>query len=333
VKRCGRGERETFDGHSHGRADARDGRFLPQTRVIRGKESGGTSTHIPDHRGHRVRALGGSRAMSSPRAWTRMSPSPYAVRRLLQIIAGLLSSGLAAQVTSTQAAQERDEQGAFDLDRALEFVEGRGVRDPEEHGAHLSQNRARRCAKISARAIANGDSAALALSAQPAEGLDEHARRRRGVRCRRRCSKTWARKAIMTGVGEVQRSARAGKPDVSRDALVQFLQRGGHVRILLADDDDVRNAFRLEALLRKRGYDVISVDDGDAAWKVLQQVGGRPPLAILDWVHAGHQRARALPQGARAPGAVPYVYVIMLTAKRREERHSWRAWTPAPTTT
>ena len=41
------------------------------------------------------------------------------------------------------------------------------------------------------------------------------------------------------------------------------------MRILIADDDDVSRC-KLEALLRKWGYEVVSVADGTSAWEVLQ---------------------------------------------------------------
>ena len=46
------------------------------------------------------------------------------------------------------------------------------------------------------------------------------------------------------------------------------------MRILIADDDEVSRC-KLEALLSKWGYEVISVEDGTSAWEALQHE--KPP--------------------------------------------------------
>jgi CheY-like chemotaxis protein len=54
------------------------------------------------------------------------------------------------------------------------------------------------------------------------------------------------------------------------------------MRILIADDDDVAR-LELEALLIRRGHEVVAVADGTDAWEILQ--GDDPPrLAVLDWL-------------------------------------------------
>jgi DNA-binding response OmpR family regulator len=90
------------------------------------------------------------------------------------------------------------------------------------------------------------------------------------------------------------------------------------VRILIAEDDDV-SRLALEALLAKRGHEVLTAADGQEAWDILQQEGNRPALAILDWMMPeldGVQVCRRVRQDPSLRG----VYVIMLTS-RGDRRH------------
>ena len=57
------------------------------------------------------------------------------------------------------------------------------------------------------------------------------------------------------------------------------------MRILVADDEAV-SRFALEDTLAEWGYNVIGVDDGTAAWAILQRADA-PELAILDWEMPG----------------------------------------------
>ncbi len=88
------------------------------------------------------------------------------------------------------------------------------------------------------------------------------------------------------------------------------------MRILIADDDEVSRC-KLEALLSKWEYDVISVEDGMLAWETLQQENA-PRLAILDWMMPGldgSEICRQLRQSSK--GA--YVYVLLLTSRVGKE--------------
>ena len=88
------------------------------------------------------------------------------------------------------------------------------------------------------------------------------------------------------------------------------------MRILIADDDEVSRC-KLEALLSKWGYEVISVEDGTLAWEALQQENA-PRLTILDWMMPGldgSEICRQLRQSRK--GA--YVYVLLLTSKVGKE--------------
>ena len=84
------------------------------------------------------------------------------------------------------------------------------------------------------------------------------------------------------------------------------------MRILIADDDEV-SLCKLESLLCKWGYEVISMPDGSSAWEVLQH-DNAPRLTILDWMMPGldgSEICRRLRQSSN--GA--YVYILLLTAR------------------
>lgn len=84
------------------------------------------------------------------------------------------------------------------------------------------------------------------------------------------------------------------------------------MKILVADDEPLTNQIVSETL-RKWGYDVTSVDDGNSAWKVLQKESG-PKLAILDWMMPGLSGVDIC-QKLRVQKSHSYVYVILLTGK------------------
>lgn len=88
------------------------------------------------------------------------------------------------------------------------------------------------------------------------------------------------------------------------------------MKILIADDDEI-SRIRLEHMLVKRGYDVVTIADGHQAWRVLQGED-RPKLAILDWMMPeidGLDLCRRIRQNPDAS----YVYIILLTAKTQKE--------------
>jgi DNA-binding response OmpR family regulator len=88
------------------------------------------------------------------------------------------------------------------------------------------------------------------------------------------------------------------------------------MRILIADDDAVSRIL-LEAWLAEWGYDVLTLEDGGAAWQALQ-LPGAPRIAILDWMMptmTGPEICRAL----RAQAPTRPRYVILVTAKNRPE--------------
>jgi sigma-B regulation protein RsbU (phosphoserine phosphatase) len=88
------------------------------------------------------------------------------------------------------------------------------------------------------------------------------------------------------------------------------------MRILIAEDDAVSRR-RLEATLRKWGYEVLAVEDGLAAWEVLQ--GEMPPsLAILDWMMPGMDGIEVCRKVRERSPSRP-LYIIVLTARGSRE--------------
>ena len=84
------------------------------------------------------------------------------------------------------------------------------------------------------------------------------------------------------------------------------------MKILLADDDAVSRRI-LQRTLERSGFDVVCVDDGNAAVECLLAPDG-PRLAILDWVMPGKD-GPSVCREIRACADSPYIYLILLTAK------------------
>lgn len=57
------------------------------------------------------------------------------------------------------------------------------------------------------------------------------------------------------------------------------------MEILIAEDD-ITSRLILESIIEKWSFDVISVDNGVAAWEILQRKNF-PPIALLDWEMPG----------------------------------------------
>ncbi|MCJ7812964.1 response regulator [bacterium] len=88
------------------------------------------------------------------------------------------------------------------------------------------------------------------------------------------------------------------------------------IKILIAEDDLISRRL-LQAMLMKRGYDVVVTCDGDEAWNVLQKEN-HPQLAILDWMMPGLSGLDVCKKvRTRQDGS--FIYVILLTAKGRRE--------------
>ena len=88
------------------------------------------------------------------------------------------------------------------------------------------------------------------------------------------------------------------------------------MRILIADDEMVSRR-RLQALLIKWGHDVVSAEDGTAAFDLLKAPGA-PRIALLDWMMPGMNGVDVC-RAIRSERPEPYTYMLLLTAKDAKE--------------
>jgi len=71
------------------------------------------------------------------------------------------------------------------------------------------------------------------------------------------------------------------------------------MKILIADDESVSRRM-LQGLLTNWGYEVVSVEDGKAAWEQLNTPDA-PRIALLDWMMPGRNGvARMIQFGSAA---------------------------------
>ena len=85
------------------------------------------------------------------------------------------------------------------------------------------------------------------------------------------------------------------------------------MRILVADDDPV--SLRLmEHMLQNSGYNVITVDNGREAARVLSKADG-PRLALIDWMMPGLD-GPGVCRAVRGRHEDAYVYMLLLTSKQ-----------------
>jgi CheY-like chemotaxis protein len=94
---------------------------------------------------------------------------------------------------------------------------------------------------------------------------------------------------------------------------------GNKMKILIAEDDAVSRRF-LEVLLTGWGHEVISVEDGFAAWKALEDLEKEniPTVAILDWMMPKMDGIEVCRQIRESHRSTP-VHVILLTARGSKE--------------
>jgi len=81
------------------------------------------------------------------------------------------------------------------------------------------------------------------------------------------------------------------------------------MKILVADDDKVVRHV-VETLLAKSGHEVVTADNGEQAWEVIQR-DGRVRLALLDWHMPGLDGLEVI-QKAKEHHFVPF-YTILIT--------------------
>ncbi len=88
------------------------------------------------------------------------------------------------------------------------------------------------------------------------------------------------------------------------------------MKVLIADDD-AGNRLLLESNLARWGHEIVSCEDGQAAWEIYERPNP-PKLAILDWMMPKLdgvdlcRKIRELPHGK-------LIYLIILTAKDKKE--------------
>jgi two-component system cell cycle response regulator len=84
------------------------------------------------------------------------------------------------------------------------------------------------------------------------------------------------------------------------------------MKILIADDSRLSRRM-VEVLVTKWGYEVVTVEDGDAAWDLLQSPDA-PRIALLDWMMPG-QNGVDVCRKLRERRPEPYTYILLLTAR------------------
>jgi CheY-like chemotaxis protein len=87
-------------------------------------------------------------------------------------------------------------------------------------------------------------------------------------------------------------------------------------KILIAEDNPTSRLV-LESVLKKWGYNVVSVQDGNEAWAVMQSPDS-PQIAVLDWVMPGIDGLDLCRRARHMDGRSPF-YIIILTAQGRVE--------------
>jgi phosphoserine phosphatase RsbU/P len=88
------------------------------------------------------------------------------------------------------------------------------------------------------------------------------------------------------------------------------------MQLLIAEDDAVSRRM-LEVTCRSWGFDVLAVEDGEAAWRALQAENA-PPLALLDWMMPGIDGVEVIRRTRTQQSSRP-VYIILLTARSSRE--------------
>jgi sigma-B regulation protein RsbU (phosphoserine phosphatase) len=88
------------------------------------------------------------------------------------------------------------------------------------------------------------------------------------------------------------------------------------MRLLIAEDDAISRRM-LEITCQSWGFDVVAVEDGEAAWSALQAEDA-PPMALLDWMMPGIEGVEVI-RRVRSRNSPRPVYIILLTARSSRE--------------
>ena len=91
------------------------------------------------------------------------------------------------------------------------------------------------------------------------------------------------------------------------------------MKILVAEDDAVTRKI-LTVTLERPGREVLTANDGDAAWQIFETLKGKasPVLAVLDWMMPGLEGIEIC-RRLRARSGFEFVYVILLTSRGDKE--------------
>jgi len=95
------------------------------------------------------------------------------------------------------------------------------------------------------------------------------------------------------------------------------------MKILVAEDDAVTRRM-LVVTLERLGWDVITAEDGNAAWRVFETLKGRdaPEIAVLDWMMPGIEGIEICRRLHTTPG-FELVYIILVTSRGGKEDLSY----------
>jgi len=95
------------------------------------------------------------------------------------------------------------------------------------------------------------------------------------------------------------------------------------MKILVAEDDAVTRRM-LVVTLERLGWDVITADDGNAAWRVFETLKGKdaPEIAVLDWMMPGIEGIEICRRLHTTPG-FELVYIILVTSRGGKEDLSY----------
>lgn len=89
------------------------------------------------------------------------------------------------------------------------------------------------------------------------------------------------------------------------------------VKILLVEDSKL-DRLRVVECLEESGFEYVAVDNGIAAWEILQGPDA-PTLALLDWVLPGIEGIELCRRIRTLGSNGTYIYTVMLTAKDRKQ--------------
>jgi DNA-binding response OmpR family regulator len=95
------------------------------------------------------------------------------------------------------------------------------------------------------------------------------------------------------------------------------------MKILVAEDDAVTRRM-LVVTLERLGWDVITAEDGNAAWHVFETLKGKdaPEIAVLDWMMPGIEGIEICRRLHTTPG-FELVYIILVTSRGGKEDLSY----------